>query len=88
MDGLQISNLKTLREFMCKTQHKVYAEPGGPESYEAKMISELIREIDRLRPLGSDGKHGKLHTYYCQCDLTADERTDLYWSSITWEDVQ
>jgi hypothetical protein len=32
-------------------------------------IQDLINEIDKLRPLGSDGKHGERHTAYCGCEF-------------------
>ena len=48
-----IPDVKTLREALCVAQHTV---------------ADLIRLCDRLRPLGSDGKHGDRHTPYCGCD--------------------
>ncbi|MBD3941961.1 hypothetical protein IF188_09665 [Microbacterium sp. NEAU-LLC] len=35
--------------------------------YDIDQIAELVREIDRHRPLGIDGKHGDLHTPTCGC---------------------
>jgi hypothetical protein len=32
------------------------------------MLHELVEEIDRHRPSGSDGKHGNLHTTTCGCE--------------------
>lgn len=32
-----------------------------------RILQELTDKIDILRPLGSDGKHGDLHTEFCGC---------------------
>jgi hypothetical protein len=31
-------------------------------------VNRLIQRIDTHRPLGSDGKHGRLHTPTCGCE--------------------
>ena len=38
----------------------------------ADVLSDLIPDIDRQRPLGRDGKHGNLHTPWCQCPDKSD----------------
>ena len=44
--------------------------PAGSQrdSY-AKIIAEMIQECDQKRPLGTDGKHGDLHTLECGCNI-------------------
>lgn len=76
--GLHSSDLKTLREVLCGAQFDLNRDGGN---YKSALLGELIAEIDRLRPLGPNGKHGKLHTYYCQCDLTGNERIARYLAS-------
>ncbi|AWY05341.1 hypothetical protein SEA_MEMENTOMORI_87 [Microbacterium phage MementoMori] len=53
-------DLKALREMLCRAQRL-----AGP--MDSQRMGALIAEIDRNRPLGSDGKHGDLHTTTCGC---------------------
>ena len=58
-------SLKMLRETLAAVQNGA----AGVTRYEhAARIGRIIAEIDRQRPLGSDGKHGDLHTANCGCD--------------------
>lgn len=61
---VESKDLKMLRETLCQAQsfYGVTAEKSR------ERIQLLIDEIDRHRPLGSDGKHGKLHTATCGCE--------------------
>ena len=52
--------LKMLRETLCLVQVQYYDYIND--------IQLLINEIDKHRPLGSDGKHGNLHTETCGCE--------------------
>lgn len=63
-------SLKMLRETLCVAASAVSNSPvGGSRSNEhIDRISRVISEIDRQRPLGSNGKHGNLHTPTCGCD--------------------
>lgn len=54
-------HLKSLREALCRVS-------VGASATHVRRISEVIDEIDRHRPLGSDGKHGDRHTDTCGCD--------------------
>jgi len=38
------------------------------QTHYAQIISDLIKECQRKRPTGPNGKHGKLHTDECGCD--------------------
>jgi len=62
-------SLKMLRETLCAARAWLLA-PLRSESDDrhAERIGRLIDEIDRQRPLGSDGKHGDLHTPTCGCE--------------------
>jgi hypothetical protein len=72
---------KSLRETLCVPEHALQqlaaARPGydagGSIEHHLSVIGELIRECDRQRPLGPDGKHGNRHTSECGCDLEAVE---------------
>ena len=54
---------KTLREKLCQQ------EWSAPDDETREAIARLIATLDRHRPLGSDGKHGDLHTATCGCEL-------------------
>ena len=56
------SELKMLRENLCSLT------AGNPNQNLQRRINLLFEEIDRHRPLGSDGKHGNLHTPTCGCE--------------------
>lgn len=62
--------LKMLRETFCiaqsAIQHRPYDEDRKPGH--VARLGRLIDDIDRQRPLGSDGKHGNRHTPTCGCD--------------------
>lgn len=55
------SDLKMLREHLCLAQTLMKGQGG-------RRLQDVINEIDRHRPLGPDGKHGKLHTNSCGCE--------------------
>lgn len=65
-------SLKMLRETLAVAQSAVWAAVTGPHEAEAQRhverLGRLIAEIDRQRPLGTDGKHGDLHTASCGCE--------------------
>lgn len=58
--------LKMLRETFCAAQSALGESLDNPKHIER--LGRLIAEIDRQRPLGSDGKHGNLHTPFCGCE--------------------
>lgn len=64
-------SVKMLRETLCIAQSLIGNTPYNDyrREHDAARLSELIRECDRHRPLGSDGKHGNLHTPTCGCEL-------------------
>lgn len=57
-------SLKMLRESLCAVQ---LGAAGAERMTHADRIGRIISEIDRQRPLGSNGKHGDLHTSTCGC---------------------
>lgn len=59
-------DLKMLREALCVAEgHLLRSEQY---SGKARHMGTLIREIDKHRPIGSNGKHGTLHTSTCGCE--------------------
>lgn len=62
--------LKMLRETLCRVE-ALYGAVAHPDIVLAladmARLARLIEEIDRQRPLGSDGTHGNLHTPTCGC---------------------
>lgn len=73
MVKLEIEDLKMLREALCVAQSAIgqaysmnQQKPYVTNKIDA--IQKVIDEIDILRPLGPDGKHGNLHTEFCGCE--------------------
>lgn len=64
--------LKSMREALCAAASALGNHPGLAESSLRDGfiddIGELIRDIDRQRPIGPDGKHGDRHTATCGCE--------------------
>lgn len=58
-------SLKMLRESLCAVHLR---SAGSDRMTHAGRIGRIIAEIDRQRPLGSNGKHGDLHTPTCGCE--------------------
>jgi len=69
MDNLvRIDNIKMLRESLCRGQDALTINWSEDCSRHSARIQQLIDQLDILRPLGPDGKHGDRHTPYCGCD--------------------
>lgn len=72
-------SLKMIRETLTLAQQAMDRSPVYGDAHHSLRLSRLIEEIDRQRPLGSNGKHGHLHTPTCGCEdapsrtLTPDE---------------
>lgn len=56
-------SLKMLREDLCRRQVQSTDWPDSISS----AVDVLIAMIDKHRPLGTDGRHGDLHTETCGC---------------------
>lgn len=73
MVKIEVDNLKQLRESLCVAQSGIrHAKESNQTNYyqhHVQTIGDLINQIDELRPLGPDGKHGNRHTDHCGCDL-------------------
>lgn len=72
MASLEIDDekLQLLRETLCIAQKAMLEGSSGGMNVGGKLhrIDELIREIDRNRPVGPDGRHGnRMHTETCGC---------------------
>ncbi|MDM8084728.1 hypothetical protein QUV83_08135 [Cellulomonas cellasea] len=61
---------KMLRETLCVAAAAVARATGTGDRDDEHItrLQRLIDECDHHRPLGSDGKHGSLHTATCGCD--------------------
>ena len=72
MTTIEIENLKALRESLCVAQSAIGQAYGQRQSEyttsKIKTIQKVLDQIDILRPLGPDGKHGNRHTEYCGCE--------------------
>ena len=56
--------LKMVRETLCAVQN---GAAGVDRMKHSERVGCIIAEIDRQRPLGSNGKHGDRHTPTCGC---------------------
>lgn len=69
---IKVEDLSSLREALCVAQSAIGQAYGQRQSAYALgkigSIQEVLDEIDILRPLGPDGKHGDRHTDFCGCD--------------------
>ena len=65
-------SLKSVREALCTAQSAMHyldrINSAQISRHYYAVISHLLEDIDRQRPLGSDGKHGNLHTETCGCE--------------------
>lgn len=57
---------KSLHEAFCYSQTHLPDTPQG--NHFRSVLQDLINEMQIHRPLGSNGKHGNLHTQTCGCD--------------------
>lgn len=69
----EILGLKTLREDLCVAQsalsyYSVTADPNA-QIGRIKRRDAIVQQIDKLRPLGPDGKHKNRHTEFCGCEV-------------------
>ncbi|MEQ4566234.1 hypothetical protein [Paenarthrobacter sp. CAP02] len=69
---MTVDSLKMIRETMCLAEHALHvsARTGSsrPSKGDFARIQRILDDIDRQRPLGSNGKHGNLHTQTCGCE--------------------
>lgn len=66
---VEASDLKMMRETLCLVQSMhIRLNAAGHLTAETRHLQTLINEIDKHRPLGSNGKHGTLHTPTCGCE--------------------
>lgn len=69
--GVPPSELKTLRETLCRAQGALVYQYGHNRAFtteQRERLAFLIDEIDRHRPVGPDGTHGNRHTETCGCE--------------------
>lgn len=70
MTLLEVGDIKMLRETLCVVEGLIHrtGEFHYRKEEHANRIAEMIRECDKHRPLGVDGKHSNLHTDTCGCE--------------------
>ena len=64
-------SIKTLGEALSYAETTIltfYADTTQGAHY-ASVIAELLRDVERQRPVGRDGKHGDRHTDSCGCEF-------------------
>lgn len=64
---LEIEDVKGLREDLCVVQSAL--AHYGDQFSRRDRIQKIIDQLDIMRPLGPDGKHGDRHTLNCGCEL-------------------
>lgn len=67
---VEVHSVKMLRETLCVAQTCIRMAPSTQSDWQRHIVllQQLIKECDRHRPLGPDGKHGNRHTKTCGCD--------------------
>jgi DnaJ-class molecular chaperone len=76
MAQVEVGNVKTAQEMFRLLEGAVQrGEVHGVHSRQSMeaMIHSVLRQLDHMRPVGPDGKHGMLHTGNCGCFLEPDE---------------
>lgn len=71
---IDVGDPKMAREMLCRAQNALIHYKGGFSESEIARLGKMIDQIDVLRPLGPDGKHGNRHTDNCGCDGEIDWR--------------
>lgn len=64
---IDVDDVKMTREALCLAEAAMNHAPMNIAASQRRRIGGLIRELDKHRPLGQDGKHGNLHTETCGC---------------------
>ncbi len=65
---IEVDNIKMAREALCLAQMALHESDANIANSVPRRIGMLIKELDKHRPLGPDGKHGDLHTPTCGCE--------------------
>ena len=69
---IEVEDIKMLREALCLAQSAVNQRGYYTEDFTRRVsdrLGQVIVELDKHRPLGSDGKHDDRHTDTCGCDV-------------------
>jgi hypothetical protein len=80
--------LHALRETLALSQSALANRDPEPRiRHDLARLQVLIAEIDRNRPLGTDGTHGDLHTPTCGCEdaPTAEPAGRWYYGAVMSE---
>ena len=68
LTGHPADTLKMLRETYCVAATGIGLLGRDDAAWHVARLQRLIDAIDRLRPIGPDGKHGDRHTPHCGCN--------------------
>ena len=73
MPEIDVDGLKSTREALCAAQSALAERAITGRDVDAapiwvESLQYLINGIDVHRPIGTDGKHGDLHTPTCECE--------------------
>ncbi|WP_280499377.1 hypothetical protein [Nocardia cyriacigeorgica] len=63
-------SIKTVGEALSYAECAVlnFYPDNSQRAHYAKVLAELLADVARQRPTGSNGKHGDLHTPTCGCE--------------------
>src|SRR4051812_19663995 len=68
MGKIDVGNLKMAREALNAAQIALLHTDTNLAPGQALVLQRMVNEIEKLRPTGTDGKHGNLHTPWCECE--------------------
>lgn len=73
---------KMVHEAMCLAEGVISRQDVGVgrDVRYLQIISDFIKECERKRPLGPNGKHGNMHTAECGCE-------DVKWISVSNDNI-
>lgn len=64
---IEVASVKMLGESLRLAEAAMNTAPMNIANSAKRHVANLIKELDKHRPLGPDGKHGDLHTETCGC---------------------
>lgn len=64
---IEVDSVKMVGEALRLAEAAMLNTPINIANSQKRRIGHLIKEFDKHRPLGSDGKHGDRHTETCGC---------------------
>lgn len=65
---IEVDSVKMMGEALRLAEAAMYNTHINIADSQKRRVYGLIKELDKHRPLGPDGKHGNLHTETCGCE--------------------